>query len=119
MRPAAAGLTGAGDDLCQQSWGDVPAGQDRDPGSGRRQVAFAQQARGHSHRPARLRDQVRLHGKPPHRLAYLLLGDGHDVLHVAEDVLERQRADLFHPQRIGDGPLGVLGRPGDPLTAVE
>lgn len=101
------------EDLCQQTRVDVSARQDGDPGLGGRQVTFAQQARGHCHRSTGLGYQMRLHRQPPHRLAYLVLGDGHDVIHVPEDVLQRHRADLFYPQRVSDGPLRVLGRPGD------
>jgi hypothetical protein len=98
---------------------DVAARKDRHGRARGRQVLLPQQPRCHGHGTTRLGYQVRLHGDPPHPLPYLILSHSHNVVHVPEDVLERQRSHLLDPQRISDRPLGAGRRPGDPLAAPE
>ena len=110
--------------LCREHGGqlrriDVAAGQHGHPGPGGGQVPFAEQAGGHRDRPARFGDEPRLQRDPPHRLAYLVVGDGHDVVYLAEHVLQGQRADLLDPERVGDRPLGVPRQPGHLPAAAE
>src|SRR5207245_1922194 len=50
---------------------------------------------------------------------YLVICDGHDVVYLAEQVLQGQRANLLDPERVGDGPLGILRQPGHPPAAAE
>ena len=83
------------------------------------QVVLTEQARRDRDRSARLGDQVRLRRGPPHRLAYLVLGDRHHVVHMAEQVPQGQGTDLLDPERVGDGPLRLVGRPRHPLAAAE
>ncbi len=80
---------------------------------------LAEQARSDRDGSARFGNQMCLRRGPSHRLAYLVLGDGHDVVHVTEHVIQGQRANLLHPERVGDGPLRVLHWPCHPPAAAE
>ena len=55
----------------------------------------------------------------PDRGEHLVLGYRDHVGHQLADVRERQRADLFHPERVRDRALDVGRGPADPLTAAE
>ncbi len=112
------GVVPLGQHRGEDGWVDVAAGQHRHRSTGGRQIPPVQ-ARGDGRRAAWFGNQVGPGRGAPHRAAYLVLGHRDHVVHEAEDVLKRQYADLFHPQRVGDGPLGVGGGPGNPFALPE
>ena len=65
-------------------------------------VAVEQEA-GHGHGSAGLGHGVGFALSRSHRLANLIFGHGDDLVHVAADVLEIDRADALRSQSVGDG----------------
>ena len=54
-----------------------------------------------------------------HRVGDLVLADGHDLVHEAPQVLERQRAERVRPQAIGHRASGLLRGPGHQRARLE
>src|SRR5581483_1387528 len=107
------------ENLGQHLWSDIAAAYDGDHLAAGGELVAMEQGSSRRHSAARLGNQMRIEGQPPHRLTDFVFAHGDESVDVLLNVLEIQFAHALRSQAIGDGAHRLLSWERDPLTRLK